>query len=406
MPKSFQVRWIEHAESRSVREHAMLQRAASEPHVSIANAKSGSPWFDWLRELRRPLARTTADPGLPPPLDMTIPAQAHATAALKVVCADADDDRIPAAVLITDIVGSTKLVAEMGDRNWRVLLDRHDNAIRDQIKRFGGIEAGNRGDGFVVVFDTPLRAVCCATAIADRVGSLGISLRCGLHFGRVHFDSNKISGIAAHIAARIAATARPGEALVSKTAYDLVLGSGLVFEDRGIHRLRDVPEEIRLYSVRAIAAPKIANITDAEAGNRNEQPSWTQDGHGSDLVVSNCAEQMSTRMAHAGNGHFGRDGADELDPSRSPEGDKTRPTIGWPGSTINDPGAAGGLDCRPQPRASRLVEPTVAPARVSAGCAVSAAPAVPGSCSSATPSTIPRRHRCRRDCRRRARAAR
>ncbi len=301
MPKRVHVSWIEHAESRLVRGHAMLQRSASEPHVSIAYAKSGSAWLDWLRELGRPLARTTPltrSPGV----GLTVPVQAHPAAALKLASADADDDRIPAAVLVTDIVGSTKLVAALGDRNWRDLLDRHDNAIRGQIKRFGGIEVGNRGDGFVVVFDTPLRAVCCTTAIAEIVDPLGISLRCGLHFGKVHFKRSRISGIAAHIAARIAAAANPGEALVSNTARDLVVGTGLVFEDRGLHRLRDVPEEFQLYSVRAIAAPKIADITDEQAGDRNEQPSWMPAGRNS--PVPKVSEPASTPVAPLGNGRF------------------------------------------------------------------------------------------------------
>lgn len=294
MPKSVHVRWIEHAESRSVGEHAMLQRSASEPHVSIAYARTGSAWFDWLRELGRPLRRAAATRS--PLAELTVPVQAHSAAASKLAWADVDHDRIPAAVLITDIVGSTKLVAAMGDRNWRVLLDRHDDAIRGQIKRFGGIEVGNRGDGVVAIFDTPVRAVCCTTAIANSIAQLGISLRCGLHFGKVHLRNSRISGITAHVAARIAATANPGEALVSKMARDLVIGSGLIFEDRGIHRLRDVPEEIRLYSVRAIAAPYIST------GDRHEPQSRTPNGHNS--AVSNVTEPASTLVAHRGNGRY------------------------------------------------------------------------------------------------------
>jgi class 3 adenylate cyclase len=162
-----------------------------------------------------------------------------------------DCDRVLVAVLITDIVDSTKRVAEMGDRDWRVLLDRHGHATRFQIKRFGGREVGNRGDGFVSIFDSPGRAVRCAVAIGDTIAPLGILVRSGIHFGEVHLKRAEISGIAVHIAARIAATARPGEAFVSKTVCDLVAGSGLVFEDRGIHQLRGLPEEIHLYAMRA-----------------------------------------------------------------------------------------------------------------------------------------------------------
>jgi class 3 adenylate cyclase len=293
--KSVQARWIEHAEGRSLTEHAALQRAASEPHVSIVYAKSGSAWFGWLCGLGRPLGRPSAATRSPL-AKMKAPAQTHSAAAFKVADADADDDRIPAAILITDIVGSTRLVAEMGDRDFRVLLDRHDDMVRHQIQRFGGIVVGNRGDGFVVVFDTPVHAVCCATEIADGVASLGILLRCGLHFGMVHFKSDKISGIAAHIAARIAATAHPGEALVSKTARDLVIGSAFVFEDRGTHRLRDVPEEIRLYSVRAIAAPKIATR------DRHARPSLTPEDHVA--AVATVAEPAGPALAHVANPSF------------------------------------------------------------------------------------------------------
>jgi class 3 adenylate cyclase len=171
----------------------------------------------------------------------------------------------------------------MGDRDWRVLLDRHDDVIRRQIKRFGGSEVGNRGDGFVAIFDTPASAVGCATVIAERIASLGLRLRCGIHFGKVHFKNNKISGITAHIAARIAMTAHSGGALVSKTVRDRVIGSGLVFDDHGIHRRRDVPEEIRLYAVRAIGAPQITDIIDMDAAARSEQPWRGHTEHGSDF---------------------------------------------------------------------------------------------------------------------------
>jgi class 3 adenylate cyclase len=159
-------------------------------------------------------------------------------------------DRVLVAVLITDIVDSTKWAAEVGDRDWRVLLDRHHDATRHQIKRFGGREVGDRGDGFVGVFDSPSRAIRCASAIADDIAPLGLSLRIGIHAGEVHLKGGEISSIIVHIAARIAASAHPGEACVSRTVRDLVAGSGLVFEDRGTHRLRGLPEEMHLYAMR------------------------------------------------------------------------------------------------------------------------------------------------------------
>jgi class 3 adenylate cyclase len=254
MHNSIQFRWIEEAEARSVREHAILQRAASEPHVNIVYAGTRPAWFDWLRELARPLGHTV---GAVRSffVDTTILVEDRSLAASRLSSTEVDYDRILAAVLITDIVDSTKRVAEMGDRDWRVLLDRHDNATRYQIKRFGGREVGNRGDGFVGIFDSPARAVSCAAAIADTIAPFGITLRSGIHVGEVHLKSEEISGIAVHIAARIAATARPGEAFVSKTVRDLVAGSGLVFEDRGFHQLRGLPEQIHLYAMRTVRAP-------------------------------------------------------------------------------------------------------------------------------------------------------
>jgi len=166
-----------------------------------------------------------------------------------------DHDRVLVAILITDIVDSTKRVAEIGDRDWRVLLDRHDHATRYHIERFGGREVGNHGDGFVSIFDSPARAVRCALAICDTIAPLGILVRSGIHVGELYLRGEEVSGIAVHIAARIAAAAHPGEAFVSKTVRDLVAGSGLVLEDRGIHQLRGLPEEIRLYAMRAVGGP-------------------------------------------------------------------------------------------------------------------------------------------------------
>jgi class 3 adenylate cyclase len=171
-----------------------------------------------------------------------------------------EDPRVLVAILMTDIVDSTKKVAELGDREWRVILDCHAHATRCQFKRFGGREVGNRGDGFIGIFPTPTRAVRCAAAVADAIAPIGISLRSGIHVGEVDLKNGEISGIAVHIAARIATMARPGEAFVSKMVHDLVTGSGLVFEDRGIHQLRGLPDEIHLYAMRAVRPPRAATI--------------------------------------------------------------------------------------------------------------------------------------------------
>jgi class 3 adenylate cyclase len=160
----------------------------------------------------------------------------------------AEVDRVLATVMFTDIVESTRRVAELGDRGWRALLDQHDRTVRQQLARFRGREIKTLGDGFLATFDGPARAVRCARAITEAVQPLGISVRSGLHAGEIEVGSDDISGIAVHIAARIAHIADPRETIVSSTVRDLVSGSGLSFRDRGLHALRGLPEELRLYS--------------------------------------------------------------------------------------------------------------------------------------------------------------
>lgn len=161
---------------------------------------------------------------------------------------EVEPDRVLATVLFTDIVDSTRRAAELGDRGWRSLLDRHDEAVRQQFARFRGREVKNLGDGFLATFDGPARAVRCAAAIAQGVQPLGIAVRSGLHTGEIELKRDDIGGIAVHIAARVADLAQPGESLVSSTVRDLVAGSGLRFADRGFHALRGLPEEAHLYT--------------------------------------------------------------------------------------------------------------------------------------------------------------
>jgi class 3 adenylate cyclase len=162
---------------------------------------------------------------------------------------DAEIDRILATVMFTDIVESTKLAAELGDRQWRALLDRHDETVRQQLVRFRGQEVKNLGDGFLATFDGPARAVRCAAAIAETVRPLGIAVRSGLHTGEIELKPHDIGGIAVHIAARVADIAEPSETVVSSTVRDLVAGSGLRFRDRGLHALRGLPEQLHIYGV-------------------------------------------------------------------------------------------------------------------------------------------------------------
>ena len=158
-------------------------------------------------------------------------------------------DRVLATVMFTDIVDSTKRAAELGDRQWRALLDRHDDTVRQQLARFRGQEVKNLGDGFMATFDGPARAVRCAASICELVGPLGIAVRSGLHTGEIELKHDDVADIAVHIAARVAAEAEAGETVVSSTVRDLVAGSGLRFQDRGIRALKGLPEEVHLYSV-------------------------------------------------------------------------------------------------------------------------------------------------------------
>jgi class 3 adenylate cyclase len=157
-------------------------------------------------------------------------------------------DRSLATVLFTDIVDSTRHAAELGDRNWLELLERHDEITRAQIARFRGRVVRHTGDGVVAIFDGPSRAVQSAAAMTGCIPELGIGIRCGLHTGECELRGDDIGGIAVHTGARIAALADAGEVLVSSTVKDLVNGSGIAFHDRGIHVLRGVPGEWRLFA--------------------------------------------------------------------------------------------------------------------------------------------------------------
>ena len=163
--------------------------------------------------------------------------------------AEVADDRVLATVLFTDIVDSTRRASEIGDRDWHALLDAHDAVVRAQLSRFRGREVNTSGDGFLAMFDGPQRAIRCAVAIRDAVQALGIQVRAGLHTGECEVRGDDIGGIGVHIGARVSALAGPNEVLVSSTLRDLVIGSGLEFEDRGAHQLKGVPGEWRLFAV-------------------------------------------------------------------------------------------------------------------------------------------------------------
>jgi class 3 adenylate cyclase len=157
-----------------------------------------------------------------------------------------------ATLLFTDIVGSSDLADQLGDRRWRELLARHHSLVRRELKRFNGRELDTAGDGFFAAFTKPAEAVRSAAAIVDGVRALGIEIRAGLHVGEAEIFGAKLSGVTVHIAARTMAMAGPGEILVTGVLKDLVPGSGFRFEDRGAHQLRGVPGEWRLFAVTSV----------------------------------------------------------------------------------------------------------------------------------------------------------
>jgi class 3 adenylate cyclase len=157
-------------------------------------------------------------------------------------------DRVLATVLFTDIVGSTERAAALGDRAWRALLDTHHEIVRRELERHRGREIQVVGDGLLATFDGPARAIRCACAMTDAVRGLGIDIRAGLHTGEIELVGSDVAGIAVHIGSRVAGEAGAGEVLVSSTVKDLVAGSGIRFADRGLHVLKGVPGEWRLFA--------------------------------------------------------------------------------------------------------------------------------------------------------------
>jgi class 3 adenylate cyclase len=160
-----------------------------------------------------------------------------------------DVDRVLATVMFTDIVGSTEHAASLGDRKWREVLDRFRHVVRRDLERFRGREVNTRGDDFLATFDGPGRAVKCAGAIAASARPLGLEVRAGLHTGEVELQGDDVAGLAVHIGARVCSLAGADEVLVTSTVRDLVVGSGITFEDRGRHELKGVPGEWQVLAV-------------------------------------------------------------------------------------------------------------------------------------------------------------
>ena len=174
-----------------------------------------------------------------------------------------------ATVLFTDIVGSTAIAEELGDRRWRELLRRHHAIVRRELRRYRGREIDTAGDGFLALFDSPAQAVRCACAVSDAVRELGIEIRAGLHLGEVEVTGGKAQGIGVHIGARILAIGKPGDVLVSAPLRSTVAGSDLEFEPRGRRRLKGVEGTWQLFSLAAVdGAPRTTALEPEEAGRR------------------------------------------------------------------------------------------------------------------------------------------
>jgi pimeloyl-ACP methyl ester carboxylesterase len=162
-----------------------------------------------------------------------------------------DIDRVLATVMFTDIVGSTARAVELGDKQWRALLESHQRIVRNALEAHRGVEVKTTGDGFLATFDGPARGVECARAIVDDLRAIDVDVRVGLHTGEVERMGTDIGGIAVHIASRIGALAGAGEVLVSETVKGIVAGSGIAFAERGEHELKGIPDSWRLFAVSA-----------------------------------------------------------------------------------------------------------------------------------------------------------
>jgi class 3 adenylate cyclase len=165
-----------------------------------------------------------------------------------------ESDRVLCTLLFTDIVSSTQTAAAMGDRRWRELLDEHDRLFRNTLHRQRGREVNTTGDGFVASFDGPARAIRCAKTLVETAKGLGFEIRAGVHTGECELRGEDVGGIAVHVAARVMSEAGPSEVLVSSTVRDLVAGSGIMFDDRGMHMLKGLDEKYQLFAVTEIRA--------------------------------------------------------------------------------------------------------------------------------------------------------
>jgi class 3 adenylate cyclase len=171
-------------------------------------------------------------------------------------------NRMLATVMFTDIVGSTERASRMGDHAWRDLLDRYEQLLSEHVTSAGGRVVKMIGDGSLSMFDGPARAIGCASEFVEAAAALTLDVRAGLHSGECELLDEDVAGIAVHIGARVSALARGGEILVSRTVRDLVVGSGLRFEPRGVHELKGVPESWELFAVSDARRPTLPVVAE------------------------------------------------------------------------------------------------------------------------------------------------
>ena len=264
------------------------------------------------------------------------------------------DGTVLVTVLFTDIVGSTEIAAELGDARWRALVQRHHAVVRAALKRFGGRELDTAGDGFFARFDRPADAIRCACAISDGVRELGVEIRAGLHVGEVEVLEGKVGGYAVNVGARVMGAGKAGEVLVSSTLRDAVAGSGFEFADHGVHQLKGIDGEWRLFEVMAVdGARRMAPLAAAEARDRRDfiQASPVQRWNRRTIVGAAVAAVMIAVVAAVALNSSG-----EASPATGGVDDETRALRAFVPDAIrpscapaasNPPDAVAGLECHP-----------------------------------------------------------